>query len=55
LQEEGRWLVTNGYVLQKPPRNMMLIDEPPIPLAHLEDTLEGEYIVDVMFLWDMAS
>ncbi|XP_021918984.1 MAP kinase-interacting serine/threonine-protein kinase 1 isoform X3 [Zootermopsis nevadensis] len=44
LKEEGRWLVTNGYVLQQPPRNMMLIEEPHVPLAHLEDTLEGEVL-----------
>jgi hypothetical protein len=44
LQEKSRWLVTNGCVLQQQPRNTVLIDEPHIPLAHLEDTLEGEYV-----------
>jgi MAP kinase interacting serine/threonine kinase len=37
-------MVTNGYVLQQPPRNTVLIDEHHIPLAHLEDTLQGEVL-----------
>jgi hypothetical protein len=46
-QEKSRWLVTNGCVLQQP-RSTVLIDEPHIPLAHLEDTLEGEYATYVV-------
>lgn len=49
-QEESRWLVTNGYVLPQPPRNTVLIHEPHIPLAHLEDTLEGEYVTSVVYV-----
>ena len=41
-------MVTNGFVLQQPPRNTVLIDEPHIPLAHLEDTLEGEYVTSIV-------
>jgi hypothetical protein len=41
-------MVTNGYVLQQPPRNTVLIDEHHIPLAHLEDTLQGEYVTSAV-------
>jgi hypothetical protein len=48
-QEKSRWLVTNGCVQQQQqPRSTVLIDEPHIPLAHLEDTLEGEYVTSVV-------
>jgi hypothetical protein len=40
-------MVTNGYVLQQPPRNTVLIDEHHIPLAHLEGTLQGEYVTSL--------
>jgi hypothetical protein len=28
----------------------MLIDEPHIPLAHLEDTLEGEHVTSIVYV-----
>ena len=40
FQEEDGWLVVNnGNAVS---RNKVLPDEPHSPLAHLEDTLEGE-------------